>query len=341
MAIPHPDDILTTAEVCRLLKITRPTLYHWIADGRLSPWKKLGGGSTFLFLRSDAAGGALKKYARPSAPPPARGLARLPAGDHAAVTDPESGAGTAADVLFISRDAALLRQSASDLQGEGYRVSIAGDLDSLGDVVGPEKAHDIIVLDLDVSGKDAGAASGWRLFEKIKKLAGGPGRHAPVYLLLSGRHTAPRYAAEALKRGAWDFLKKPADPGVFTARIRLALRRRFWSELDAGAGPVLASRDKGILLAPGRRIVEVRDAFGPPAARRLTRKESELLALFLKRPWIVFSKATLLEIIWGYAVDIRTRTVDCHIKNLRQKLTPLGGRIETRYGAGYRFTDPH
>lgn len=334
MAITHPDDILTTAEVCRFLKITRPTLYHWIAEGRLAPWKKLGGGSTFLFLRCSVAGASLAKYSRRAVSPPARTRKTAQAADPDMVSD------NAADLLFISRDAASLRQSASDLQNQGYRVSVAEDLSRLEDAFGPGNRHDIVVLDLDAASAE-GAAAGWRLFERVKLLAAGTGRQAPVFILLSGRHTSPKFAAEALKKGAWDFLKKPAAPSVFTARIRQALRRRFWSELDAGGGePLLTSPDRRLALAPGRRVLEIREPFEQPVVRRLTRKESELLCLFLKRPGVIFSKATLLELIWGYVVNIRTRTVDCHIKNLRGKLAPLGGLLETRYGSGYRFAPP-
>ncbi|MBU2572556.1 MAG: winged helix-turn-helix domain-containing protein [Elusimicrobia bacterium] len=375
MPITQPDDILTTAEVCRLLKITRPTLYHWIEEGRLTPWKKLGDGSTFLFLRNFLARKHLKKYSRPGAsalsgqavnpvrdngrfadkdggiiPPSARNnlhRRQEPAAFSNGVNrprPPERVVGgpasqtplkirTPARILLVSRDTAVAQQSCSDLQSQGYYVSVAGDFSRIEAVFKSGEPPNIVVLDLEFP-------CGWRLFEEIKRLVKESNQPSPGYLLLSGSHGAPQDAARAFKKGAWDFLKRPLASSVFMARVRLALRRRFWSELDASPrGRVLTSRDELIALDPNSRILEIRDPFKQPVSMPLTRKEAELLRLFLKRPGMVFSKTTLLEVVWGYVVNIKTRTVDCHIKNLRQKLNPHGSRIETRYSSGYCFID--
>lgn len=346
----HPDDILTTAEVCRLLMITRPTLYHWMEEGKLVPWKKLGNGSTFLFLRNQLTHNPPRKYSRNE--PQNAAISSRSAGAPLSF-QPEAGqppvetcgkgaainhaCRTIARIFLVSQDAAVVEQVCPELQNQGYQVSVAGDFSRIGTIFKTAEVPDMIILDLEFNSK---FVSRWKLFAEIKKLAGGSNQPSPAYLLLSGRQAASRDAARAFENGAWDFLKRPLASSVLTARVRLALRRRYWSELDASPrGHVLTSRDELIALDPNSRILGIRNSLKRSASLSLTRKESELLCLFLKRPGMIFSKTMLLEIIWGYAVNIKTRTVDCHIKNLRQKLYPHGNRIETHYNSGYRFID--
>lgn len=375
----HPEDVITTAEVCRLLKITRPTLYHWIEKGRITPWKKLGDGSTFLFLRALLTRKPFRKYSRnkpqnidrlprpdePSVPCPLKSKGRGEAADNAwretsrRGTDKDHVYRTAVRIVLVSQDKTIAEQTCSDLQNQGYSVSVAGNISQIERVLKTGEIPEIIVLDLDLAPSSVlrpdGAAgpgqmdgetrlkslSGWKLFAEIKRLVKESNRPSPVYLLLSGEHTAPQDIANAFKRGAWDFLKKPMASSVFVARVRLALRRRFWSELDANPlGYSITTSDERLALDPNSRILKIQGSFNQPVFRHLTRKESELFCLLLKRPGMIFSKAMLLEIVWGYTTNIRTRTVDCHIKNLRQKLNPHGGRIETHYSSGYRFIDP-
>ncbi|HAH31432.1 MAG TPA: hypothetical protein DCL44_03855 [Elusimicrobia bacterium] len=334
MPITHPDDVLTTTEVCRLLKITRPTLYHWIEEGRLTPWKKLGDGFTFLFLRNLLTRKPLKKYLRlPAVVSGQTDNKPQPAERCDGETVKTHVLRTTAKILLVSRDTDVVRQSCSDLQRQGYEVFPAGDFSRIKTILKSGEKPDIVVLDLEFP-------SGWSLFDEIKRLIQESHQNTPVYLLISGRHPAPQDAAKAFKKGAWDFLKRPLASSVFMARIRLALRRRLWSELDTSPhSHVLTSRDEFITLDPNSRILEISDSLKRSVPMPLTWKESELLSLFLKRPEVLFSKTMLLEIVWGYTVNINTRTVDCHIKNLRQKLKPYGSRIETHYSLGYRFTD--
>lgn len=337
----YPEEVLTTVEVCRYLKITRQALYHLIKEGRLAPWKKLGNGSTFLFLRGSLSRRSLKK-------PLCGGRRAGEAADDGEGAAKEAGAH--AMIFLLSRDKAVAEQVYSDLKNQGHYISVAEELSRVETIFKAGEIPEVVVLDLDPAAASAGRAASagerpgsvpdWGLFAEVKRLARESRLPPPAYILLFGRHTASQEPVKAFKSGAWDFLKKPVDPGVFTARVQLALRRRFWSELDTGSrGCVLASHDGRIVLDSSRRILELRGPVKQPVFRRLTRKETELLRLFLKRPGMMFSKAVLLEVAWGYTVDIMTRTVDCHIKNLRRKLRPYGGRIETHYSQGYRFRD--
>ena len=89
-----------------------------------------------------------------------------------------------------------------------------------------------------------------------------------------------------------------------------------------------------IQLWPEKRRVSVA---GQPIT--LTRKEFELLQLFLENPGIVFTRDHLLQQVWGYDYEGETRTVDVHIRSLRQKLGSEAGRIETMRGIGYAFCE--
>ena len=123
-----------------------------------------------------------------------------------------------------------------------------------------------------------------------------------------------------LEAGADDYIPKPFGMMELIARVK-ALQRR------TGAAPVPESYRAGCLTVyPERRLAEVD---GHPVA--LTLKEFELLVMLLK------NRGMLLNQIWGYSFDGENRTVDVHIRTLRQKLGAAGDLIETVRGVGYRI----
>ncbi len=130
-----------------------------------------------------------------------------------------------------------------------------------------------------------------------------------------------------LDAGADDYLAKPFGMMELVSRVRALLRRSGQAE-PAETGLTAG----GILLLPEKHSVTVN---GEPCV--LTRKEFEVLQLFLENPGIVFSREKLLRQIWGYDYEGETRTVDVHIRSLRQKLGSEASRIETLRGVGYRL----
>ena len=129
-----------------------------------------------------------------------------------------------------------------------------------------------------------------------------------------------------LDSGADDYIPKPFGMMELLARIKALLRRTedAPAELEYMLG--------GLYVCPAKHIVRVD---GQPVT--LTLKEFELLCMLLENSGIVLTRAQLLDRIWGYAFDGESRTVDVHVRTLRQKLGPCGSLIQTVRGIGYKI----
>ena len=130
-----------------------------------------------------------------------------------------------------------------------------------------------------------------------------------------------------LDAGADDYVSKPFGMMELMARIRAALRRGGESSAPP---PVYALGE--LMVDPGRHLVQVN---GESVA--LTLKEFQLLCLLLEHRDTVFTRDQLLNTIWGYDFDGASRTVDVHIRTLRQKLGTAGSYIQTIRGIGYKI----
>jgi len=133
-----------------------------------------------------------------------------------------------------------------------------------------------------------------------------------------------------LEMGADDYVAKPFSPRELVARVRAVLRRAEGSEVQA---EVLEAG--GIRMDTASRAVVVRGE-----KMELTPTEFDLLALFMQNPGRVFTRMQLLDKVQGYAYEGYERTMDVHIKNLRQKIEESPSkpkRIVTVYGVGYKF----
>ena len=149
----------------------------------------------------------------------------------------------------------------------------------------------------------------------------------PIILLTA--KSAEEDKLKGYEYGADDYMTKPFSPRVLLAKVN-ALLRRFSA---GGAEAVNAGK---ITVFPAARQV-----FVDGQEISLTHKEYELLSLFMANPGQVFSREQLLNRIWGYDFEGNTRTVDTHIKTLRQKLGSEGKRIVTLIRSGYKFEASH
>lgn len=206
------------------------------------------------------------------------------------------------------------------LERQGFTVEEAADGES-----GLEQAatgrFDLVLLDLMLPGLD-----GWQVCQRLRAA----GQRVPVVMLTARGETDDRIAG--LELGADDYIAKPFDLGELTARIRAVLRR-------AGEAPRGGVLERGPLhIDLGARIATVHGR-----AVVLTPKEFDLLVALAQRPGQVFSRDLLLSQVWGWEFVGETRTVDAHVKNLREKLRSLDpdyNPIATVWGVGYKFEHP-
>ena len=129
--------------------------------------------------------------------------------------------------------------------------------------------------------------------------------------------------------GADDYVTKPFSPRELVLRVRALLRRR--------ASP---SGEPGVLERDGVRVdLERHRCFVDGREVALTAKEFQLLAILMRRPGRVLTREQLLDEIWGSDITVTLRTIDTHLKRLREKLGRGADRIETVRGVGYRFAE--
>ena len=129
-----------------------------------------------------------------------------------------------------------------------------------------------------------------------------------------------------LNSGADDYLVNPFGVMEMVARVKAVLRRTTKEEVtgDITVGNITLKETEHKVIADGEKV-------------ELTHKEFEILKLFMQNPNMVFSRDKLMSEIWGMDYIGETRTVDMHIKTLRQKLKDAGGQIKTVIGVGYRL----
>ena len=178
---------------------------------------------------------------------------------------------------------------------------------------------DLILLDIMLPGED-----GISILRRLRSL---PDTAAIPVILLTAKNTEYDKVI-GLDSGADDYIAKPFGMMELVARIR-AVRRSQDKLLSADSHPLTA----GAISIDERAhtvCVSGRDV-------QLTLKEYQLLVLLMKNQGAVLTRDVLLENIWGYGSESETRTVDVHIRTLRQKLGDSGALIETVRGVGYRM----
>lgn len=176
---------------------------------------------------------------------------------------------------------------------------------------------DLILLDIMLPEEDG--------LQILKKLRSTPAtQDIPVMLLTAKGSEYDKVIG--LDQGADDYVAKPFGMMELAARVRALLRRSNHSEKHSEyqLGSLFVSPSKHIVKAEGQEI-------------SLTLKEFELLCLLFKHRGIVLDRDRILNEIWGYAFDGESRTVDVHIRTLRQKLGTCGDYIETIRGVGYKI----
>ncbi|WP_428425225.1 phosphate regulon transcriptional regulator PhoB [Methylibium sp.] len=222
-------------------------------------------------------------------------------------------------VLVVEDEAAIAELISINLRHAGYEVTIAATADQAQLAI-DSVLPDLVILDWMLPGQSGLAlAKRWRGESRTREL--------PVIMLTARAEEGDKVAG--LDAGADDYLTKPFSTHELMARIRAVLRRKAPEALDSAV-------ELGFLRLD-------------PSTRRVTRGEQEvkigptefrLLHFLMTHPERVHSRAQLLDRVWGDHVFIEERTVDVHVKRLREALAPVScaAMIETVRGAGYRLT---
>jgi two-component system phosphate regulon response regulator PhoB len=229
-----------------------------------------------------------------------------------------------ARILVVEDEAAIAELVAINLRHAGHEVTVAADAQQAQievDAVLP----DLVVLDWMLPGQSGlGLARQWRDAARTRSL--------PVIMLTARADESDKIAG--LDAGADDYLAKPFSTQELMARIRALLRRKAPQTLEQ------AVEIAGLRLDPATRRVTRR--IGETVQElRLGPTEFKLLHFLMTHPERVHSRSQLLDRVWGDHVFIEERTVDVHIKRLRDALTPAqcAHLVETVRGAGYRMTE--
>jgi two-component system catabolic regulation response regulator CreB len=221
-------------------------------------------------------------------------------------------------ILVVEDEPAIAESVAYALRRDGFAAVVAS---SYAEADAQARSVDLVVLDLMLPD-----GSGFDLISSLRRES----VRTPVIVLSSRDDEADRVAA--LETGADDYVTKPFSPREVVARVRAVLRRTLaFSETSAPARDCVLSVDE----ATRRAAVA-----GKPL--ELTRVEFDLLARLLESPGRVYTRAQLIDSVWGDGFAISDRTVDSHVKSLRRKVAEAGGDagwIETIRGVGYRVTD--
>jgi two-component system phosphate regulon response regulator PhoB len=222
-------------------------------------------------------------------------------------------------ILVIDDEPDLLELVRVNLHQAGYRVETAPTgrrgLEQM-----RRSKPDLLILDLmlpDISGTE--------LCRQVR--ADGELARTPIIMLTAKADEVDRVVGFEL--GADDYVTKPFSPRELTLRVAAVLRRK-----PTRAGAVAKLEHGPLSLDPDRHR-----CFVSGSEVQLTAKEFDLLERLMTRPGRVMTRDFLLEHVWGADISVTARTIDTHLKRLREKLGPAGELIETVRGVGYRFAE--
>ncbi len=220
-------------------------------------------------------------------------------------------------ILIIDDDAAFTEKISSSLTRDGYEVSVAQN-GILGLNAFRVFAPDMILLDITMPERD-----GWQVCREIRQQS-----DTPIIIISHLGETIDKILG--LELGADDYMVKPIDSKELAARVKAVLRRSTPSNRSESEtlrfDNIEISLQKYQLTVDGRKI-------------DMPRKELQLLHFLASNSGNVYTRDQLLDKVWGFDYPGDSRTVDVHIKRLREKLDGVSDkwRIKTIWGVGYKF----
>lgn len=215
-------------------------------------------------------------------------------------------------ILVVEDEKKLAEVMMLYLNNEGYEVKVANDGLTAETSIENEEFN-LIILDVMMPEKD-----GWSLLRKIKNKG-----DTPVIMTTARGEEEDRIFG--LELGAVDYMVKPISMKELILRVSLRIKKGKKDEGEnINFGNLIISEGKRIVTERGKEI-------------SLTPKEFDLITFLCKNPEQVFNREQLLSKVWGYDFMGDTRTVDTHIKNLREKIEYCDKHIKTVWGVGYKL----
>jgi DNA-binding response OmpR family regulator len=226
-------------------------------------------------------------------------------------------------ILIVDDEQQMRRLLSLHLQKAGYDTEEVASGERALEAVA-KKTYRLILLDIMMPGM-----SGWEACRKIRQTSS-----VPIIMLTARDEVADK--VQGLKLGADDYITKPFEKEELLARVRALLRRSELTYASSRASANSLLQHRGIKVDKKRR-----EAFYQDAALVLTRREYDILYTLIKNPGHVFSRDDLLSLIWSDRNVDDYRTVDTHVKNLREKLRSAGAPahdiLKTVWGVGYKI----
>ena len=216
--------------------------------------------------------------------------------------------------ILVVDDESRMRKLVKDfLQREGYSVLEAGDGMEAMDIFYEQKI-DLVILDVMMPRMD-----GWQTCREIR-------RDSTVPIIMLTARSEERDELQGFELGVDEYISKPFSPKILVARVGALLKRIYGTDAEEKmeAGGIELDKAAHQVQVDGKSI-------------DLSYKEFELLTYFLENQGIALSREKILNNVWNYDYFGDARTIDTHVKKLRNKLGDKGNYIKTIWGMGYTF----
>jgi two-component system alkaline phosphatase synthesis response regulator PhoP len=218
-------------------------------------------------------------------------------------------------ILVVDDEEDILEFLSYNLRAEGYDVMVA-DNGILAIELAKQEQPSLIILDVQMPDMD-----GITTCEKIREI---PSLKETVVTFLTARSEDYSQIA-GFEAGADDYITKPIRPKVLVSRVKALLKRRGITQ-DTNSiielGDIVIDKEKHLTTYKGQEVI-------------FAKKEFKLLKLLISKPGKVFTREEILEKVWGTDIIVGDRTIDVHIRKLREKLADH--YVKTVKGVGYKF----
>ena len=217
--------------------------------------------------------------------------------------------------ILVVDDEARMRKLVKDfLEREGFEVLEAGDGMEAMEIFYEEKEIALIILDVMMPKMD-----GWQVCREVRQSS-----KVPIIMLTA--RSEERDELQGFDLGIDEYISKPFSPKILVARVEAVLRRTHGIDASSvmDAGGIEIDKSAHMVKIDGKEI-------------DLSFKEFELLTYFVENQGIALSREKILNNVWNYDYFGDARTIDTHVKKLRNKLGDKGNYIKTIWGMGYKF----